>query len=207
MKKKLNCISEIIEDAKKGNPFILVDNEDRENEGDIVFLADFTTPELINFMITKARGLVCLAISSRIAKKLDLTLMNPNNDSKFGTAFTQSIEAKQGVSTGISTFDRSQTILTAISEKSTRADIAVPGHIFPIIARDGGVLERPGHTEASVEIAKICKSTPAAVICEILNPDGSMSRLSDLLIFAERFKIKIASIQDLILYVKKNEYR
>ena len=195
-------ISEIITEAKNGKPFILVDSHDRENEGDIVIPAQFATPEIINFMITHAKGLVCLTIQEELAKKLDLKPMVVENESKFGTAFMVSIGSKNGTTTGISAFDRSHTILTAI--KGSKNEIVSPGHVFPLVAKNGGVLERAGHTEASVEISKLAGLHCSAVICEVINEDGTMARLPDLEKFAQKHKIKIGLIEDLIVYKKSN---
>lgn len=192
----ISKIEEIVLEAKNGKPFILVDDEKRENEGDIVIPAQFAVPDIINFMIRNARGLVCLTIEESLAAKLGLEFMVRNNGSKFGTAFTVSIEAKHGVTTGISAFDRSHTILTAIKGDSTQ--IVSPGHIFPLIAKKDGVLARAGHTEASVDISRIAGVHPSAVICEIINDDGTMARMPDLEIFAKKHNLKIGLIKDLI---------
>lgn len=199
----ISKIEEIIEEAKNGKPFILMDDENRENEGDIVIPAEFSTPEAINFMITHARGLVCLALQKKRIEELGLTLMTKTNGSRFETAFTTSIEAKEGVSTGISAFDRSHTIKTAIY--GTKEDIVTPGHIFPLIAKDGGVLVRAGHTEASVDISILAGLNPSSVICEIINPDGTMARMEDLTAFAREHNLKIGLIKDLIEYRSKKE--
>jgi len=199
----ISTIEEIIQDAKNGKPFILMDDQHRENEGDIIVPAEFATPEVINFMITHARGLVCLALQKKRIEELGLNLMSKTNNSRFETAFTTSIEAKEGVTTGISAYDRSHTILTAIHGKSQ--DIVTPGHIFPLIAKDGGVLVRAGHTEASVDISIIAGLNPSSVICEIINPDGTMARMDDLIQFAKTHKLKIGLIKDLIEYRSKKE--
>lgn len=198
-----------IEDAiialKEGRMIILVDNEDRENEGDLVLAADFATPESINFMINYGRGLVCLPMSEKLIDKLDLPMMTSKNRSPYGTAFTVSIEATTGVSTGISAADRARTIQAAINPDATSRDIISPGHIFPLRAHPGGVLKRNGQTEGSVDLAKIAGLTPAAVICEIINEDGSMSRRDDLVIFSKSHNIPMVSISDLISYRIKHE--
>ena len=196
-------IQEIIEEAKNGRPFILMDDEGRENEGDIIIPAEFATPQAINFMITHARGLVCLALQRKRVEELGLHLMSKTNGTKFETAFTTSIEAKHGVTTGISASDRSKTILTAISGNVD--DIVTPGHVFPLIAKDGGVLVRAGHTEASVDISILAGLHPSSVICEIINEDGEMARMDDIKIFAKKHNLKIGLIKDLIEYRSKRE--
>lgn len=193
-------IDEAIQDFKNGKMIILVDDEDRENEGDLTIAAEFVTPEVINFMAKYGRGLICLSLSNEIADKLELPLMTKRNGSKFGTNFTVSIEAREGVTTGISAFDRAHTILTAVNPKSTARDVVTPGHIFPLRAHPGGVLIRAGQTEGSVDLAKLSGLTPAGVICEIMNDDGTMSRMPDLEKFAKEHDIKIATIKDLIQY-------
>ena len=205
MKKSSSTINEIIRDAKKGKMFILVDNKDRENEGDLVIPASKISAKKINFMAKHGRGLICLALTQQKVKKLKLPLMSLINKSRTQTAFTVSIESKRGVSTGISAHDRAKTIRTAIKQSSTRNDIVSPGHVFPLVARDGGVLERAGHTEASVDISKLAKLNPSAVICEVMNEDGTMARYKDLIPFAKKHKLKIAKIEDLISYRLKNE--
>lgn len=189
-------ISTILNDIKQGKMIILMDDEDRENEGDLVVAAGKITPKIINFMAKHARGLICLAMAPELIDKLNLPLMSTNNGSKFGTNFTVSIEAKEGVTTGISAFDRAKTILTAING----GDIVTPGHIFPLRAKEFGVLERKGQTEGSVDLVRLVGLKPAAVICEIMNDDGTMARKSDLIKFAKKHKIKIALIKDLIKY-------
>ncbi len=203
----MNNISEAIEELKTGRPIILVDDEDRENEGDLVVAAEHITPELINFMSREARGLICLSLTAEQAQKLNLPLMvrDESNLSPNRTAFTVSIEASQGVSTGISAADRSHTIRVAANPDAKPADIITPGHIFPIKAQPGGVLKRAGHTEGSVDLMKQAGLTPAAVICEIMNPDGTMARLQDLKSFAAHWNFKIISIVDLIKYRLLNE--
>ncbi len=193
-------IDEAIQDIKQGKMIILVDDEDRENEGDLTIAAEFVTPESINFMAKYGRGLICLPMSNEMADKLELPLMTKKNGSKFGTNFTVSIEAREGITTGISAFDRAKTILTAVDPKSTARDIVTPGHIFPLRAHQGGVLIRAGQTEGSVDLAKLAGLTPAAVICEVMNDDGTMSRMPDLEKFAKEHDIKIATIKDLIQY-------
>ncbi len=197
--------SEIIEEARAGRIFILVDDEDRENEGDLVIPAQFATPEAINFMIKHARGLVCLAMTRARCESLGLPLMTQANGTRHETAFTVSIEAKEGVPTGISAADRARTVAVAINPELGRDDIVSPGHIFPLMARDGGTLVRAGHTEASVDISRLAGLIPAGVICEIINDDGTMSRLPDLVAFAQRHNIKLGTIADLIAYRRRTE--
>lgn len=191
---------EAIQDIKNGKMIILVDDEDRENEGDLTIAAEFVTPESINFMAKFGRGLICLPMSNEIADRLELPLMTKKNGSKFGTNFTVSIEAREGITTGISAYDRAHTILTAVNPKSTAHDVVTPGHIFPLRAHPGGVLIRAGQTEGSVDLAKLAGLTPAAVICEVMKDDGTMARMPDLEIFAKEHDIKIATIKDLIQY-------
>ena len=197
---------EIIEDARNGRMYILVDAEDRENEGDLIIPAQFATPDAINFMAKFGRGLICLAIEQAKADVLGLTNMSADNRSRFETAFTQSIEAREGVTTGISAGDRSHTIQTAIDPDSRQDDIVSPGHMFPIIAKDGGVLVRTGHTEASVDISRMAGLNPSAVICEIMNDDGTMARLDDLVKFAQFHGLKIGTIEDLVAYRMKKDH-
>jgi 3,4-dihydroxy 2-butanone 4-phosphate synthase/GTP cyclohydrolase II len=193
-------IEDALEDIKKGRMIILVDDEGRENEGDLTLAAEFATPEAINFMVTHARGLICLALTPEKVDALGLPQMTQNNLSPFQTAFTVSIEARSGVSTGISAADRAHTILTAVKEGSGPRDIVVPGHIFPLRAREGGVLVRTGQTEGSVDLARLAGLTPAGVICEVMNEDGTMARLPDLEKFAERHGLKIVSVADLVAW-------
>ncbi len=201
----LSPTSEIIEDMRNGRMVILVDAEDRENEGDLVIPAQMATPDAVNFMAMHGRGLICLSLTEQRARDLNLASMVPQNASRTGTAFTVSIEAREGVTTGISAHDRSHTILTAIDSTKVAADIVSPGHVFPLIARDGGVLVRAGHTEASVDLARMAGLTPAAVICEIMNDDGSMSRLPELVAFAQKHALKIGTIEDLIAFRLAND--
>ena len=203
--KKFSSISSIIKDAKKGKMFILVDDKNRENEGDLVIPGSKCNSKIINFMAKHGRGLICLALTKKQIEKLRLPLMSQINKSRMQTAFTISIEAKKGISTGISAFDRAKTIRVAINPKSKRNDIVSPGHVFPLVARNGGVLERAGHTEASVDISKLSKLNPSSVICEVMNEDGRMARLDDLFNFSKKHKIKIASIADIIAHRLKNE--
>ena len=203
--KTLYPIKEIIKDAKKGKMFILVDDKNRENEGDLVIPASKCNSMKINFMAKHGRGLICLALTSQKVKKLNLPLMSSINKSRTQTAFTVSIEAKKGISTGISAQDRAKTIKTAINPLSTKKNIVSPGHVFPLVAKSGGVLERAGHTEASIDISKLAKLNPSAVICEVMNEDGTMARHKDLILFAKKHKLKIAKIEDLISYRLKNE--
>ena len=205
MKKNSSSITEIIKDAKKGKMFILVDNKDRENEGDLVIPGSKANPKKINFMAKHGRGLICLALTSRKVKKLNLPLMSLINKSRTQTAFTVSIESKKGISTGISAYDRAKTIKVAIKPSSSKKDIVSPGHVFPLVAKNGGVLERAGHTEASIDISKLAKLNPSAVICEVMNEDGTMARYNDLIPFAKKHKLKIAKIEDLISYRLKHE--
>ena len=204
-KNNYSSIESIINIAKKGGMFILVDDEKRENEGDLVISSSDTNSKNINFMAKYGRGLICLALDSLQAKRLNLSLMSPVNQSRNQTAFTISIEAKKGITTGISAKDRSRTIKIASNKNVDKKDIVSPGHIFPIIAKDGGVLVRAGHTEASVDISKLAKKNNSAVICEIMNEDGSMAKGKDLFNFAKKHKLKIGKIKDLISYRLKKE--
>jgi 3,4-dihydroxy 2-butanone 4-phosphate synthase / GTP cyclohydrolase II len=196
----LATIEEAVEDIKNGKMIIIVDDEDRENEGDLVCAAEKVTPEIINFMATHARGLICLPLTEERCDELNLPPQTAENTSSMGTAFTISIEAKIGVTTGISAADRAKTILTAVNPDTKPTDLARPGHIFPLRAKKGGVLVRVGQTEASVDIARIAGLTPAAVICEIMNDDGTMARLPELEKFAEKHDLKIISVADLVRY-------
>jgi 3,4-dihydroxy 2-butanone 4-phosphate synthase/GTP cyclohydrolase II len=200
----LASAEEIIEEARQGRMFILVDDEDRENEGDLVIPAQMATPEKINFMATHGRGLICLALTRQRVAALGLEPMSLANGTQFETAFTVSIEARDGVTTGISAADRSRTITTAIDAGIGRDEIATPGHVFPLIARDGGVLVRAGHTEAAVDVARLAGLNPSGVICEIMNDDGTMARLDDLVAFATRHRLKIGTIRDLIHHRRRN---
>ena len=197
--------SEIIAELRAGRMVILVDEEDRENEGDLVMAAEFITPEAINFMVTHARGLVCLTLTEDRCRRLGLAPMVQANGTRYGTNFTASIEAAVGVSTGISAADRAHTIKTAVAREAKASDIVQPGHIFPVQAVAGGVLVRAGHTEAGCDLTALGGLTPAAVICEILKDDGSMARLPDLLVFAEKHNLKIGTIVDLIQYRSETE--
>lgn len=201
----LDSIEDAIADLKLGKMIIVVDDEDRENEGDFIMPADLVTPEAINFMITQGRGLVCAPISSEIAKRLDLPLQVITNTDTLQTAFTVTIDAKEKVHTGISAFDRAHTLKLMANPSSTGTDFTRPGHIFPLIAKDGGVLERIGHTEAAIDFSKLAGCAPAAVICEILNEDGTMARRPDLQELAAKFDLKVVSIADLVSYRKKTE--
>jgi 3,4-dihydroxy 2-butanone 4-phosphate synthase/GTP cyclohydrolase II len=194
---------DIIEEARRGRMFILVDDEDRENEGDLVIPAQCATPEAINFMAKHARGLICLALTRERVEQLGLPLMAQNNGTRHQTAFTVSIEAREGVTTGISAADRARTVAVAIDRSCGPQDIVTPGHVFPLVARDGGVLERTGHTEAAVDLARLAGLTPAGVICEIMNDDGTMARRNDLITFAQRHGLKIGTISDLIAYRRR----
>ena len=204
-KTKFSTIESIINTASKGGMYILVDDENRENEGDIVFCASDVSPKKINFMAKYGRGLICLTLNHNQAKKLDLNYMSPVNQSRNQTAFTISIEAKKGISTGISAKDRSRTIKIATKRNVKKNEIVSPGHVFPIISREGGVLVRAGHTEASLDIARLSKKIPAAVICEIMNEDGSMAKGDQLFKFSKKHNLKIAKIEDLIAYRLKKE--
>jgi 3,4-dihydroxy 2-butanone 4-phosphate synthase/GTP cyclohydrolase II len=204
-KSGLSSIDEVIEEAKAGRIFILVDDENRENEGDLCIPAEMASPEVINFMAMHARGLICLAMQRSRVEHLGLSLMTQRNATRHETAFTVSIEAREGVTTGISAHDRSHTISVATDESNGRDDIVTPGHVFPLVARDGGSLVRAGHTEAVVDIARLAGLTPAGVICEIMNSDGTMARLPDLITFAQQHNLKIATIADLISYRRKTE--
>ena len=201
----ISSVEEIIEDARNGRMFILVDHEDRENEGDLVIPAQMATPEAINFMATHGRGLICLALTSGRIDQLGLQLMSTNNSSRHETAFTISIEAREGVSTGISAHDRARTIAVAIDAGKGPQDIATPGHVFPLRARDGGVLVRAGHTEAAVDVSRLAGLNASGVICEIMNEDGTMARLPDLVTFAQRHGLKIGTISDLISYRRRHD--
>ncbi len=205
MKSSLTSIPDLLDDARTGRMVILVDDERRENEGDLVLPASIVTPEHINFMATHGRGLICLAMSGGDTDRLGLPPMSKENDCTLGTAFTVSIDAREGVTTGISAFDRAHTIRIAADPHSTRQDFRVPGHIFPLRANDGGVLERPGHTEAAVELSKLAGMGEAAAICEIMNDDGTMARLPDLFEFADRYDLQIGSIAALIEYVRSRK--
>ena len=195
----------MIEDIRNGRIVILVDDEDRENEGDLVVAAQMATPEAVNFMATHGRGLICLAMMRERIERLGLPLMSQNNRTRHQTAFTVSIEAREGVTTGISAPDRARTIAVAIDPTSGEEDIVTPGHVFPLVACDGGVLERAGHTEASVDIARLAGLNPSGVICEIMKDDGTMARLPDLIPFAQFHGLKVATIADLIAYRLRND--
>lgn len=204
-KNNFSSIESIISTAKKGGMYILVDDEKRENEGDLIISSSDANAKNINFMAKYGRGLICLAMDSVQAKKLNLSLMSPINQSRNKTAFTVSIEAKKGITTGISAKDRARTIKIASKKNPNKKEIVSPGHVFPIIAKDGGVLVRAGHTEASVDISKLAKKNNSAVICEIMNEDGSMAKNEDLFNFAKKHKLKIGKIDDLIAYRLKKE--
>lgn len=201
----LSKIEEIIEDARQGKMFILVDDEDRENEGDLVIPAEMVTPEVINFMAKYGRGLICLAMTSERVKQLGLPLMSANNLTRHQTAFTVSIESREGITTGISAYDRAHTVKVAIDPNKGPADISTPGHIFPLQARDGGTLVRAGHTEAAVDIARLAGLYPAGVICEIMNDDGTMARLPDLIQFSQLHGLKVATIAELIAHRRRHD--
>ncbi|NWG70038.1 MAG: 3,4-dihydroxy-2-butanone-4-phosphate synthase [Parvularculaceae bacterium] len=203
----LASVPEALAAMKTGAFLIVVDDEDRENEGDLVIAADFVTPAAVNFCAREGRGLICCAMAGRLIDRFGLPLMVPESENRsgFGTAFTVSVEAAQGVTTGISAFDRAHTIRTLIDPKASRADIVTPGHVFPLRARDGGVLERGGQTEASVDLARLAGLTPAAMICEVMNDDGSMARLPDLEAFARRFGMKIVTVKTIADYRRATE--
>ena len=201
----LASAEELIEEARNGRMFILVDDEDRENEGDLVIPAQFATPEAVNFMARFARGLICLALTRHRVEQLGLPLMSQSNGTRHQTAFTVSIEAHEGVTTGISAHDRAHTIAVAINPDCGRDKIVTPGHVFPLMAREGGTLIRAGHTEAAVDIARLAGLTPAGVICEIMNDDGTMARLPDLVSFAQHHNLKLGTIADLIAHRRRTE--
>ena len=199
----ISPIEEIIDDARNGRMFVLVDHEDRENEGDLVIPAQMATPDAVNFMATHGRGLICLTLTSERLDALGLPLMSAQNSSRHETAFTVSIEAREGVTTGISAADRARTVAVAIDSGKGGADIATPGHVFPLRARDGGVLVRAGHTEAAVDISRLAGLNPSGVICEIMKDDGEMARLPDLVAFSQLHGLKIGTISDLIAYRRR----
>lgn len=202
---KMNTIAELVEDLRTGKMIILMDDEDRENEGDLVMAAEFATPEAINFMAKHARGLICLTLTQERCKQLDLPLMVGRNGTQLGTNFTVSIEAAEGVTTGISAADRAKTVQVAVARNAKPSDIVQPGHIFPLMAQPGGVLHRAGHTEAGCDLVGMAGKEPAAVIVEIMNDDGTMARRPDLEVFAEQHNLKIGTIADLIEYRMLNE--
>jgi 3,4-dihydroxy 2-butanone 4-phosphate synthase/GTP cyclohydrolase II len=202
----LSSPEELIDEAKNGRMFILVDDEDRENEGDLVIPAQMATPEKINFMAKHGRGLICLAMTKKRVEELGLGLMSRHNGTRHETAFTTSIEARDGVTTGISAADRARTISVAIDSSKGKDEIVTPGHVFPLVARDGGVLVRAGHTEAAVDVSRLAGLNPSGVICEIMNEDGTMSRLDDLVAFAQLHNLKIGTIRDLIAYRRRHDH-
>jgi len=202
---EMNTTDEIVAAVRAGEMVVILDDEERENEGDLVMAADFVTPEAINFMATHARGLICLTLTEERCRQLDLQLMVSDNRSPMGTNFTTTIEAASGVTTGISAHDRARTIHVAIDPKSRPSDLVRPGHMFPLRARKGGVLVRAGQTEASVDLARLAGMIPAGVICEIMNDDGTMARMPDLVPFAQRHNLKIGTIEDLIGYRLKHD--
>ncbi|MFN4153090.1 MAG: 3,4-dihydroxy-2-butanone-4-phosphate synthase [Paracoccaceae bacterium] len=201
----ISTVEDIIDDARNGRMFILVDHEDRENEGDLVIPAQMCTPQAVNFMATYGRGLICLALTADRVDQLGLQPMSPKNSSRLASAFTLSIEAREGISTGISAADRARTVSVAIDQTKGPQDIATPGHVFPLRARDGGVLVRAGHTEAAVDVARLAGLNPSGVICEVMNDDGTMARLPDLITFAQKHGLKIGTISDLIAYRRRND--
>ncbi|UIJ45651.1 3,4-dihydroxy-2-butanone-4-phosphate synthase [Sphingomonas cannabina] len=202
----LSSPEEIIDEARNGRMFILVDDEDRENEGDLVIPAQMATPDAINFMAKYGRGLICLAMTKARVDQLGLDLMSRNNGTRHETAFTVSIEARDGVTTGISAADRARTVAVAIDASKGREEIVTPGHVFPLVAREGGVLVRAGHTEAAVDVARLAGLNPSGVICEIMNEDGTMARLDDLVAFAQHHNLKIGTIRDLIAYRRRHDH-
>lgn len=197
-------VEEAVEDLKNGKAIIVIDDEDRENEGDFIALAEFASPQIVNLMATEGRGLICVPIAQSIAQNLQIGLMTDHNTDEFGTAFTISVDHKD-TTTGISAFERSHTITSLVKADARPTDFKRPGHIFPLIAKEGGVLNRTGHTEAAVDLAKLAGSPPAGVICEIMNPDGTMARVDDLLKVAERLGLGILTIKDLVSYQQKNQ--
>jgi 3,4-dihydroxy 2-butanone 4-phosphate synthase/GTP cyclohydrolase II len=202
----LASIDEVIDEARNGRMFILVDDEDRENEGDLVIPAQMATPQVINFMAKFGRGLICLSLTKKRIEELGLPMMaGGRNQSRHSTAFTVSIEAREGITTGISAADRAHTIAVAIDPEKNRTDIVIPGHVFPLMAREGGVLVRAGHTEAAVDLTRLAGLNPAGVICEIMNEDGTMARMPDLVSFAQYHNLKIATIADLIAYRRRHD--
>jgi 3,4-dihydroxy 2-butanone 4-phosphate synthase/GTP cyclohydrolase II len=205
MKNEFATVPEAIDELAQGRMIVVVDDEDRENEGDLTLAAEFVTPEAINFMARYGRGLICLALTQERADHLGLKPMTSVNTSRFGTAFTESIEAREGVTTGISAHDRAHTIQVAIAPQTTRKDLAKPGHIFPLRARDGGVLVRAGQTEASVDLARLAGLRPAGVICEIMKDDGTMARVPDLIDFCREHGLKMLAVAELIRYRMETE--
>jgi 3,4-dihydroxy 2-butanone 4-phosphate synthase/GTP cyclohydrolase II len=202
----LSTAQEIIDEARNGRMFILVDDEDRENEGDLVIPAQMATPDAINFMARHGRGLICLAMTRARVEQLGLTLMSPRNGTRHETAFTVSIEARHGVTTGISAGDRARTVAVAIDAANGPDEIVTPGHVFPLIAKDGGVLVRAGHTEAAVDVSRLAGLNPSGVICEIMRDDGTMARMDDLVAFAQLHNLKIGTIRDLIAYRRRHDH-
>ena len=201
----MSPIDEIVAEAKRGRMFILIDDEGRENEGDLIIPAEFATAEVVNFMAKHARGLICLAMTRERIQQLGLSMMTPRNASRHETAFTVSIEAREGIATGISAADRARTIAVAIDQARGAGDIVSPGHVFPLLARDGGVLVRAGHTEAAVDVARLAGLNPSGVICEIMNDDGTMARTPELVAFAQLHGVKVATIADLIAYRRRHD--
>jgi 3,4-dihydroxy 2-butanone 4-phosphate synthase/GTP cyclohydrolase II len=202
----LSSPEEIIDEARNGRIFILVDDEDRENEGDLIIPAQMATPEAVNFMAKHGRGLICLALTKSRVDELGLPLMSRNNGTRHETAFTTSIEAREGVTTGISAADRARTVAVAIDSSKGASEIVTPGHVFPLVARDGGVLVRTGHTEAAVDVSRLAGLNPSGLICEIMNEDGTMARMDDLVAFAQRHNLKIGTIRDLIAYRRRYDH-
>ena len=205
LKEKFSSIEDAMEDVRQGKMIVIVDDEDRENEGDLMIASEKVTPEAINFMAKYGRGLICLALTEERTRELGLSMMVDDNESAFETPFTVSIDARNGITTGISASDRSKTIQTAINPQTTKSDLVKPGHIFPLRARKGGVLVRMGQTEASVDIARMSDLCPSGVICEIMNDDGTMARLPDLITFSQKHSLKVGTISDLIAYRRKHD--
>jgi len=206
-KNYISDVHDVIEDIRCGKMVIVVDDEDRENEGDLIVAAELVTPEHINFMATHGRGLVCLPMTADRAAQLQLPLMCDKNEDGFGTKFTVSVDARHGVTTGISAYDRAHTIRTAVRADAVPSDLARPGHVFPLIAEPGGVLKRRGHTEAACDLARLAGLAPAGVICEIMSPDGQMARLPELALFARRHHLRIGTIADLCSYVAESKWQ
>src|SRR5215471_7435810 len=198
-------IEEAVEDIRNGKMVVVVDDPERENEGDLVIAAQFATPEAVNFMATHARGLICLCLTEERCEQLGLPQMTQRNEARLGTAFTVSVEAREGVTTGISAADRSHTIQVAINASSTPHDLVQPGHVFPLRAKPGGVLERMGQTEAAVDLARLAGLNPSGVVCEIMNDDGTMARVDDLVPYCERHGLKMVTVADLVEYRRRHE--
>ena len=201
---KLNTIEEAIEEFKAGNFVIVVDDEDRENEGDLIFAAETLTVEQVAMQIRDCSGIICICVTAEKARALELPMMVPDNTSRYGTAFTISVDAAKNVSTGVSAADRLEAVRVVLADDSTRADLAAPGHMFPLVARAGGVLERPGHTEATVDLMRLAGLKPCGVLCELTNPDGTMSRLPEVADYAKKHGFPLVTIEDLVAYLREN---